>query len=148
MIVLLDPYQPTGEIRMTTLTAAQLAQLERTLDKRHGELLATLRGVYGDLSGTLLPQTRGPETHRDETSVREAYDDVRSTLALHDRQELRQIEQALARISQDRYGECVECGTLLSFDRLAAAPYATRCVMCQTAFERRDAAARTGSGAG
>ena len=133
---------------MTTLTAEQVAQLERTLGKRRDDLLATLRGAYGDLSGTILPQTLDPQTHRDETSVREAFDDVRNTLAQHERQELQQIEQALVRISQGRYGSCIECGTPLSFERLVAAPYATRCVACQTAFERRDAAAQTGGAAG
>ena len=123
---------------MTALTAEQITQLENTLGERRDNLLLILR----DISDASLPQTRDPEIHRDEISVREAFDDVRSALAQHERQELQQIEQALARIDQDRYGNCNECETPLSFERLAAAPYATRCVECQTAFERRNSAPR------
>jgi len=129
---------------MTTLTAEQVAQLESTLGKRRDDLLLMLR----DLSHALLPQTLDPETHRDEISVREAFDDVRNALEQHDRLELQQVEQALMRISQSRYGNCNDCGTQLSFERLAAAPYATRCIACQTAFERRNAAPRIGAAAG
>jgi len=66
---------------MTTLTAEQVAQLESTLGKRRDDLLLMLR----DLSHALLPQTLDPETHRDEISVREAFDDVRNALEQHDR---------------------------------------------------------------
>lgn len=33
--------------------------------------------------------------------------------------------------------ECEECGAHLSPERMEAAPFATRCIACQTAFERR-----------
>ena len=37
-------------------------------------------------------------------------------------------------IGQD---DCEKCGNPLSPERIAAAPFATRCIACQTAFERR-----------
>lgn len=33
--------------------------------------------------------------------------------------------------------ECEDCGATLSPERIVAAPFATRCIACQTAFERR-----------
>jgi DnaK suppressor protein len=129
---------------MTTLTAKQLAQLKHTLNERRKALLAAQRGEYGDLAGANLGETREPQSHRDEASTREAYDDVRNALAQHEREELFQIDQAFVRINQHRYGECVECGAPIGYARLAATPYTARCVTCQTKFERRGAASRTG----
>jgi RNA polymerase-binding protein DksA len=44
--------------------------------------------------------------------------------------ELQQIERALERISQGRYGVCEECGLPIAHSRLRAAPHATMCVDC------------------
>lgn len=49
--------------------------------------------------------------------------------------QLQSIDDALKRITQGVYGLCLECGTMQSRERLLAAPLATRCQACQTAFE-------------
>jgi DnaK suppressor protein len=50
--------------------------------------------------------------------------------------ELRQVEEALQRLSSGRYGACRECGESIAQARLLAQPAAERCAACQTAFER------------
>ena len=53
--------------------------------------------------------------------------------------ELRQIEQARARLLAGRYGECIDCGEPIAPARLQAQPAASRCTACQTAREKRAA---------
>ena len=55
--------------------------------------------------------------------------------------ELRDVEQALARVADGTYGDCVECGAHIPHGRLAANPSAARCIACQ---ERLEASQRRG----
>ncbi len=48
---------------------------------------------------------------------------------------LAQIAAALARMVDGAYGVCAACGAQIAPSRLAALPYATRCVTCA---DRRD----------
>ncbi len=49
----------------------------------------------------------------------------------------RQIDQALVRLDQDSYGNCADCGQPIPRRRLEALPFATLCVTCQSAADRR-----------
>jgi RNA polymerase-binding protein DksA len=51
---------------------------------------------------------------------------------------LKQIESALTRIEQGKYGICIKCGKHIPQDRLKAMPYALMCVECKSAEERRN----------
>lgn len=44
--------------------------------------------------------------------------------------EIRQIEEALRRISEGSYGVCANCGEDIAPKRLEALPTATRCIKC------------------
>ena len=46
------------------------------------------------------------------------------------RQELREIEAALGRIADGRYGTCLACGGPLGLQRLRALPEARYCLSC------------------
>ena len=47
------------------------------------------------------------------------------------------IESALARLENDRYGICMQCGSRIPRERLEAIPYALFCVNCKSQEERR-----------
>jgi DnaK suppressor protein len=53
------------------------------------------------------------------------------------RQTLSALTQALERIRQGTYGECVECGSDIEAKRLEAIPWARYCVKCQEAREQK-----------
>jgi RNA polymerase-binding protein DksA len=55
------------------------------------------------------------------------------------RSSLEKVERALARMDDGTYGMCEHCGQAIDASRLAALPYATLCVACQTRAERRAA---------
>ncbi|HZK20122.1 MAG TPA: TraR/DksA family transcriptional regulator [Treponemataceae bacterium] len=47
------------------------------------------------------------------------------------------IENALARIEQEKYGLCITCNKRIPQERLEALPYALMCVDCKQKEERR-----------
>jgi DnaK suppressor protein len=49
---------------------------------------------------------------------------------------LRQVRAALRRIHDGSYGTCMECELVISPKRLAAVPWASRCIQCQDAADR------------
>ena len=53
---------------------------------------------------------------------------------------LAQVESSLRALSEGRYGYCADCEEPISMKRLAALPWATLCVKCQTRLEEADSA--------
>ena len=49
---------------------------------------------------------------------------------------LRQVKAALRRIHDGSFGTCMECESAISPRRLAAVPWASRCIQCQEAADR------------
>ncbi|MGD0500620.1 MAG: TraR/DksA C4-type zinc finger protein [Bryobacteraceae bacterium] len=49
---------------------------------------------------------------------------------------LRQVKAALGRIREGSFGTCMECESAISPGRLAAVPWALRCIQCQGAAEQ------------
>ena len=51
---------------------------------------------------------------------------------------LRQVKAALRRIPDGSFGTCIECESAISPKRLAAVPWAPRCLRCQDAADREE----------
>ena len=49
---------------------------------------------------------------------------------------LREVKAALRRIHDGSFGTCIECEWVISPKRLAAVPWASRCIECQDAADR------------
>jgi DnaK suppressor protein len=49
---------------------------------------------------------------------------------------LREVQAALRRIHDGTFGTCIECESAISPRRLAAVPWAPRCIQCQDAADR------------
>ena len=92
------------------------------------------RDAAGDLSGYTL--------HMADTAT-DSYDREFSLgLATNAQQILYDIEEALKRIEEKGFGDCLSCGKPISRRRLTAIPYASLCIECQAKEEtkRRGAA--------
>jgi DnaK suppressor protein len=50
--------------------------------------------------------------------------------------ELRDLDAALLRVESGTYGDCIDCGEPIPFERLETMPTALRCVDCQEKFEQ------------
>jgi RNA polymerase-binding protein DksA len=81
---------------------------------------------------------RGGETNdqKDEAAVRQ-YSAIVEAEDERDMAELQNIDAALRRIAEGRYGACTDCGEPIGVQRLMAQPGALRCAACQAAWERR-----------
>ena len=49
---------------------------------------------------------------------------------------LREVRAALGRIRDGEFGTCIECDSEISPKRLAAVPWASRCIQCQAAADQ------------
>jgi DnaK suppressor protein len=58
---------------------------------------------------------------------------------------LRQVKAALRRIRDGSFGTCADCESAISAKRLAAVPWAQRCIQCQEAADRGGLEAADGS---
>ena len=74
----------------------------------------------------------------DERSVAGLLTDIDLSEVDRDVIELKDIENALTRIAEGRYGVCIDCEEPISFERLEKLPSAARCHNCQERFEHAD----------
>lgn len=58
------------------------------------------------------------------------------SLSNTDREVLKRVEEALARIAGGAFGVCIECRVELNKKRLEAVPWASHCVPCQEKLEK------------
>lgn len=49
--------------------------------------------------------------------------------------EIAEVQAALRRLDEGRYGDCADCGEPIALSRLMALPAALRCAACQTKHE-------------
>lgn len=120
---------------MNHLTAGQRALLESDLQTRQAQLDRRLAAHHGGVSRAehahdMLEQDGDDAPQRD--NAREL------DLAISDleTQELGAVSLALIRLQEGRYGNCIDCGCDIAFDRLKAQPWALRCVSCEAAHEK------------
>ncbi|MBL0087186.1 MAG: TraR/DksA C4-type zinc finger protein [Ideonella sp.] len=121
---------------MTThLSSEQRQQLGKVLRDREQTLRAHLKALYDGVSRVdhareILLQDGDDAPQRDaDREIDMAVSDLETV-------ELTRIEQALSRLQHGSYGECVDCGDDVPFERLALEPHTLRCVLCESKRER------------
>ena len=119
------------------LAAADRATLEARLRAEQARLRAE---IAQRLRGQDDPQAAGlasrpPETG-DDWAAADTLAEQDVALVSRELAELRQVEQALDRLAEGRYGACMTCSRPIPLPRLLAYPSATRCVACQSAQEK------------
>jgi RNA polymerase-binding protein DksA len=68
----------------------------------------------------------------------DTYDRELSTNLVSSEQEvLYQIDDALKRLDDDSFGTCLQCNKPITLSRLKAVPYASLCINCQRAKEKK-----------
>ena len=106
-------------------------------------LLTARRALFveiQDVEHDLLVLEQEPRSELEERSQGEASARLLTRLEDREQAELREIEDALARIDAGTYGSCASCGRAIPVARLEAVPAATLCLTCEEAHET---AART-----
>ena len=110
-----------------------LKRKEELLDGLKHSLEDTLkkspREAAGDISGYAFHMADlATDTYDREFSL---------DLASNERQLLYEIDDALKKIEEGRFGICEECKSPISKSRLKAIPYTRLCLKCQEAKEKR-----------
>jgi DnaK suppressor protein len=116
------------EGRQMKKAPAGMSGFQETLERKQNELVHVLRtrdGIAIEKSADQMDEIQYA-TERD-LAIRNV--DRDSTL-------LRQVKAALQRIHDGSFGTCVECEETISPKRLAAVPWATRCIQCQNSVDR------------
>lgn len=104
--------------------STDMKKLREQLQRRRRDLLTTALGHRRELKA-LKDQERDPEF--EENAQSELADFTLSSLLETQRHELMLIDAAITRMDQGSYGECVDCGADISYERLEALPFAIRC---------------------
>jgi DnaK suppressor protein len=71
-----------------------------------------------------------------DAAFEHAGEEMASHLAEVEARELAQVERALVRIKQGKYGSCDGCNCKIPVARLNALPYTTLCIQCQRDMEK------------
>ncbi len=118
--------------KFSFLNAAQLNDFKKLLKARY----ALLQNQETTEFANLIKNARnGIDEEREEFSAPDANLGAEQELTKQHATELREIEQAMLRIDQGIYGNCLDCESNIDFARLLAYPSAQRCLSCQLAFE-------------
>ena len=104
-----------------------LMRITKSLLTRRTELRKRL-GMEFDTLGSKSPAATGDAA---DAAFEHAGEELAFQLSELEGRELAQVERALLRIKQGKYGVCDGCSTKISVLRLNALPYSTLCIKCQ-----------------
>ena len=114
--------------------------MKERLVKRRQALRSYLAGEVNELRD----QSQAGVGDEIDFSVDSEHAALRSQLADFESRELKQIDSALERIEEGRYGRCDSCNHQIGVERLRAVPYVADCIECARKAERQ-AERRAGS---
>lgn len=126
---------------MAGLDQAKIDYLSSLMDERWTREFSEIRSLFADLGEERQRVALG---ERAADSSDEALLDTLSAtdeaLIRQNLQDVRDIAAARQRIAAGSYGECIDCGEEIAYERLLAYPTAKRCINCQREHERLKAA--------
>lgn len=118
------------------LTEQQAKELSRIVETRRSTLLAELREDAARTREQPYAEHAGPAPDSGDESVATLFADLEQADMTRDLDEFRALEAARERIKDGGYGECIDCGNDIAYERLKAFPAALRCVQCQDRHEK------------
>jgi DnaK suppressor protein len=115
-------------------TRARYDELKGMLETRQRDILIALKGKIRDVRAE---GSEKPHDVRDsgETSEGDVQEDIEFALIQMKAETLDKISEALSRLANGIYGNCVECDGEIAEARLRALPFAVRCKDCEEARE-------------
>lgn len=121
---------------MSHLRDDQLQAIATRLTERETELRQRVRDAKAEQADR--PSAQGPQVEDLGEGGEERFrTGIEHVEMLRDQEELTDIAAARERIASGGYGECIDCGQEIRFERLNAQPTAIRCVGCQDAYEKK-----------
>ena len=118
---------------MRGFSEEHLEMFKRLLDVKRKELLQ-------DVEKTVSEMTGHDESFADPSDRASWESEASRDLRIRDRERklVEKIDQALSRIADESFGECEECGEMISVGRLKARPVTTFCIACKSDQEAKE----------
>ncbi len=113
---------------MANFTEDQLIQLKTAIEKR---FLGLKDEVNNELARARAARDSGQNEHSDN-----GLDDIDTALIDRQINEMRELEMSMEYLSELEFGDCIDCGGEIGFERLLAQPSAQRCIECQSKYEK------------
>ena len=113
----------------------QIGELKVTLLERKETIIKNIISSRNNID-----ELKGQEI-KDDLDYAELVSDsfIEGMIANHQVDELKQIEEAIAKIDDGSYGTCAMCSVNIPIGRLKAKPFAKFCTECRQAFEDEQA---------
>ena len=107
-------------------------KLQARAEELRREIAATMQKQEGSAAGS-LPR-HGDET--DDDAMADLENSLDAANAARETKELQAIERAIERLHSPDFGSCEDCGADIPVARLQVSLTATRCIACQTRYEK------------
>jgi len=102
------------------------SKIKAQLEQRKADLEVRLSKVERDANHTNAPVSADSS----EQAIERENDEVLEAIGEEAAHEITQITHALERIEEGSYGECEDCGGMISEQRLEVVPYTSQCIEC------------------
>ena len=122
---------------MTNLTPPQIGHLKQLLDEREAMLRAHLQSEQAAKEDFVQVASEAPDSG--DSSFATLSIDLGNAAVGRDMVGLRAIELTRQRMVGGEYGECIQCGFEIPYERLMVQPTAARCAPCQNNYEHTHA---------
>jgi DnaK suppressor protein len=119
-------------IEVSSLPSKKTEQFKRVLEDRIAEAERIIANAEQDVRASSVRHADAADQAAAEYERQASA--FKATAA---RQTLRSLKQALERIRQGTFGECVQCGSDIEPKRLDAIPWARYCLKCQELIEHK-----------
>jgi RNA polymerase-binding protein DksA len=113
--------------------AIDTARFREELLQERQRVLDAIENLRDDHPGSLEDETQEipSDNHLGDVATEVVEREIDYTLGENSENVLQAIERALTKIEDGGFGTCESCGRPIAEDRLAAIPWATRCIDCQ-----------------
>ncbi len=119
---------------MSELNVEQVVELKKLLQQREQSVREdirrelSLKDDYVDIASEFADPG--------DASFADLSVDLGNAAVTRDLTELRAIQHSYTRIDNGSYGDCIECGYAIPYERLKVQPIAERCAPCQDMYEK------------
>lgn len=113
--------------RAGAFTPAQLKKIRQILQEEHNRLTRRLGGIQSDDSGSEAANVGDIVDAATQQETRAVLQGLQQT----ERDQLAQVEAAIARIDNGTYGHCTRCNQMIEAARLEAIPQVETCIACK-----------------
>ncbi len=118
------------------LAKSTLRRFEGRLNEERDRLRGVIREIEEEREEVRLSETsseRSPDPNTAEGGSLAFELEKELSVAKNAEDLLAKVDEAIGRIEEGSYGNCVDCGKAIPVARLDALPYATLCVECASA---------------